>query len=74
MSNLTLRPLPRREFSVRNDYDLLKGHNRITITPQGWIHEEDNLKTVIGLSGSEESNHTYTAREIGIARYEKLKI
>lgn len=73
MSNLTLRPLPRREFSVRNDYDLLKGHNRITITPQGWIHEEDNLKTVIDLSGSEESNHTYKAREIGIARYEKIK-
>ena len=72
MSNLTLRPLPRREFSVRSDYDLLKGHNRITITPQGWIHEEDNLKTVIGISYSEESNHTYKAREIGIARYEKI--
>ena len=72
MSNLTLRPLPRREFSVRDDYDLLKGHNRITITPQGWIHEEDNLKTVVGISDSEESSHTFKAREIGIARYEKI--
>ena len=26
-------PLPRREFSVRDDYDLLVGVNRHTITP-----------------------------------------
>ena len=73
MSNLTLRPLPRREFSVRDDYDFLKGHNRITITPQGWIHEEDNLKTKIDISDSVESNHTFKAREIGVARYEIIK-
>ena len=73
MSNLTLRPLPRREFSVRDDYDLLKGHNRITITPQGWIHEEDNLKTKLNLAKSGELNQSFKAREIGIARYEKIK-
>lgn len=73
MSNLTLRPLPRREFSVRDDYELLKGHNRITITPQGWVHEEDNLKTKVNLTDLESSQHSFKAREIGIARYEKIK-
>ena len=68
----TLRPLPRREFSVRDDYDILKGHNRVTITPQGWVHEEDNLKVEVSGSDSEKI-HTFKAREIGVARYEKIK-
>ena len=72
MSNSTLRPLPRREFSVRDDYDILKGHNRVTITPQGWVHEEDNLKVKVSGSHSEKI-HTFKAREIGVARYEKIK-
>jgi hypothetical protein len=31
------RPLPRREFSVRNDYQVLLGRHRITMTYSGWI-------------------------------------
>ena len=32
LSSTTWRPLPRREFSVRKDYDVLVGTNRHTIT------------------------------------------
>ncbi|CAN0602722.1 unnamed protein product, partial [Ectocarpus sp. 12 AP-2014] len=37
------RPLPRREFSVRDDYHALYGSHRITIYPAGWVQEEDAL-------------------------------
>ncbi len=66
----TGRPLPRRESSVRDDYDLLVAVNRHTILPNGWTHEEDNLKTVLGPSRGEPS--TAKAREIGLNRYERL--
>jgi hypothetical protein len=36
LSDETWRPLPRREFSVRKDYQVLVGANRHTITPNGW--------------------------------------
>ncbi len=44
ISGDTRRPLPRREWSVRKDYQVLIGTNRHTITPTGWIQEENNLK------------------------------
>jgi len=47
LSDETWRPLPRREFSVRKDYEVLVGTNRHTITPQGWLQEENNLKLVL---------------------------
>ena len=31
------RPLPRREHSVRSDYQVLAGRNRHTILPTGWV-------------------------------------
>ena len=37
------RPLPRREFSVRSDYQALLGRHRITVTQNGWIQEEDSF-------------------------------
>lgn len=37
-------PLPRREYSVRSDYNLLNRTNRIIITDSGYIHEQDNKK------------------------------
>ena len=39
-------PLPRREYSVRNDYTILKRTNRINITNAGWVHEQDNQKII----------------------------
>ena len=67
-SEQTRRPLPRREFSVRDDYDLLIGVNRHTITPTGWVHEEDNLKVAVDVVDNERN----IAREAGFNRYERI--
>jgi hypothetical protein len=66
ISEETWRPLPRREFSVRKDYDVLVGTNRHTITPQGWVQEENNIKLV-------QQSGKYLAREYGVARYERIR-
>ena len=78
-STQTWRPLPRREKSVRDDYDVLIGTNRHTITLSGWSHEQDNLK-VVTTSPSERSvggklhpNYTVRGREIGLNRYERIE-
>jgi hypothetical protein len=62
------RPLPRREHTVRSDYQVLAGRNRHTILSSGWVHEQDNLKLV--LAGGETRR---LAREIGVDRYERLR-
>ena len=64
-SNETKRPLPRREASIRNDYDLIIGTNIHTITPSGWVHEQNNNKATI--------DSEVVAKEIGIARYQRIK-
>jgi hypothetical protein len=43
-SEKTRRPLPRREHTTRNDYNLLEGINRHTVTSKGWVHEQYNYK------------------------------
>ncbi|MEE4297174.1 MAG: DUF6607 family protein [Wenzhouxiangella sp.] len=68
----TRRPLPRREFSVRDDYDLLLGINRHTILPTGWTHEQDNLKMVVNEDGSPDPVTPFLAREIGVNRYDRI--
>jgi len=45
-SDSSWRPLPRRDYSKRNDYNALAAINRHTITPQGWTHEQDNTKAI----------------------------
>ena len=57
----------RREFSIRDDYDVIVGYNIQTITPTGWVHEQNNKKVVLNES------HEVLAKEIGIARYERIK-
>ena len=69
----TRRPLPRREWSVRNDYQVLVGTNRHTITPTGWMQEENNLKLALEESGKPREAVPYLAREYGVARYERIK-
>lgn len=39
-------PLPRREFTKRKDYNVLKRRNRHELTSEGWVHEQDNEKIV----------------------------
>ncbi len=61
------RPLPRREFSVRDDYNILEGHHEITIAPNGWLHVQHNRK----LSKTKERTR-YVGTEIGVNRYEAI--
>lgn len=61
-SEVTHRPLPRREYKKRSDYDLLVAVNRHVLTPQGWVHEQDNRKWNI-------ADRTFLAHEAGLNRY-----
>lgn len=63
-SNETWRPLPRREHTVRKDYDVLVGRNRHAITPAGWTHEQDNYKLVL-----RDGERRIIAREQGLNTY-----
>lgn len=73
LSAETWRPLPRREWSVRDDYQLLVGTNRHTVSPTGWVQEENNLKTVLTAERAIDSSQPYLAREYGVARYERIR-
>ena len=66
------RPLPRREFSIRDDYQALYGSHRITITPAGWTQEEDALKLVLDENNRPSTAQPYLAREAGLSRYDRL--
>ena len=72
VSDETWRPLPRREYSVRDDYDVLIGTNRHTITPTGWTHEELNQKVVLAEPGVLATELPILARESGFNRYERI--
>ena len=37
-------PLPRREYTTRSDYNVLNRRNRIMLTEDGYVHEQDNKK------------------------------
>ena len=62
------RPLPRREFSVRKDYNVLEGFHEITLAPNGWIHVQNNRKLQLEPDGSRR----YLGTEIGFSRYEEI--
>ncbi len=44
MSDETLRPLARRDATRNPPYDHYAGTNRHALTPNGWVHEQDNAK------------------------------
>lgn len=67
-SNGTNRPLPRREYTKRDDYDLLLVVNRHTVTADGWYHEQDNVKQV-----KRDGKSYPLCREVGLNRYERVK-
>lgn len=63
----TWRPLPRRETTTRQDYDVLVSVNRHALTPGGWIHEQDNSKLIL------DPGPRLLAREIGVNTYTASK-
>ena len=67
-SDRSWRPLPRREYTTREDYNALNVENRHTIVPGGWTHEQDNTKVVRRADGS--TDHTLV-REFGYNNYRK---
>src|SRR5690606_38015200 len=71
-SQLTWRPLPRREHTVRNDYQVLEGYNRHTILPDGWVQEEENYKLKLTEKGVPTADKPYHAKELGVNRYQKI--
>lgn len=63
--NTTDAPLPRREYSKRSDYNILRRTNRLVIDgDKGYIHEQDNKK-VLRKNGQDE----LIAEEKGINSY-----
>lgn len=68
-SDYTWRPLPRREFTKRWDYQVVGAINRHTLSAGGWMHEQDNLKLVLKPDGTTEA----LVREIGVNTYERTK-
>ena len=68
-SDRTWRPLPRREYTKRDDYNALNVENRHTITSHGWTHEQDNTKTV---RDARETARTLV-REFGFNNYRSIE-
>lgn len=66
--NTTDAPLPRREYTKRNDYNVTVRSNRQEITENGWIHDQDNDK-VIRENGKED---VILAQEKGLNTYVKV--
>ena len=64
-SDRSWRPLPRREYAARSDYNALNVENRHTVVPGGWTHEQDNTKTLRAAGGSSRS----IVREFGFNDY-----
>ncbi|MCA9500453.1 MAG: hypothetical protein MRJ67_13405 [Nitrospirales bacterium] len=62
-SPATWRPLPRRERTKREDYDVLISVNRQAMTPNGWVHEQDSSKVIL------RTDPQILAREIGVNTY-----
>lgn len=68
-SDPSWRPLPRREYTKRSDYNAIAAINRHTITPNGWTHEQFNTKVLRKPDGTQEE----LAREFGFNDYQKTK-
>ncbi|MBO0321599.1 hypothetical protein J0X14_04760 [Muricauda sp. CAU 1633] len=66
--NDTDSPLPRREYSKRSDYNVMKRGNRQEITSYGWVHEQDNDKII----RKEDKADVLLAQEKGMNIYTKV--
>ena len=59
------RPLPRRDMTTRDDYHTISAINQHTITPDGWAHEQNNTKLILGHGAP-----VALVRELGINTYQ----
>lgn len=66
--NTTDAPLPRREETKRDDYNVLKRRNIHEITSYGWLHEQDNDKLIRDENGKD----LVLAQEKGYDTYTKV--
>ena len=67
--NSSYAPLPRREYTKRNDYNIMIRGNRHEIVDQGWIHDQDNYKVI---KYSESNFEEIIAAEKGYSTYTKV--
>ena len=67
--NSSYAPLPRREYTKRNDYNIMIRGNRHEITKYGWLHDQDNFKVVKDL---ESDSEVIIASEKGLNKYTKV--
>jgi len=63
----TPAPLPRREFSIRDDYNITLRTNRQEITDFGWVHDQDNKKIL-----KTDDKQVVLAEEKGYNTYTKV--
>jgi hypothetical protein len=62
-SSPAFQPRPQRDSARRDDYDVLLSVDRLTLTPSGFVHEQDNTKLLF--SGGPQA----LAREAGLGTY-----
>ena len=67
--NSSYAPLPRREYTKRNDYNIMIRGNRHEITKDGWVHDQDNFKVV---KDSESNSEVILASEKGFNMYKRV--
>lgn len=67
-SKTSTRPLPRRDYTKRDDYDLLVVVNQHIITPQGWVHQQNNRKLV-----AREGRREFLCVESGLNHYRRIE-
>jgi hypothetical protein len=65
----TNAPLPRREYTIRSDYNLTARTSRHEIVENGWIHDQDNKK-IVRENGKEDF---VLAEEKGMNIYKRLE-
>ncbi|WP_438711501.1 DUF6607 family protein [Aquimarina muelleri] len=66
--NTTDAPLPRREYTQRNDYNITVRRNRHEITKNGWVHDQNNDKVI----REEAKEDIILAKEKGYNTYIKV--
>ncbi|MGB0453703.1 MAG: DUF6607 family protein [Bacteriovoracaceae bacterium] len=53
------RPLPRRERTLRSDYQILKGTEQLIVTPLAWYHEQKSFKKADAILSREVGHNSY---------------